>query len=571
VVDYELDTTLQVFFTVRLMMAAHFETGTMASPQHYSTRMLNHLGLVSTMVDELGIVEWVDRILPKDQEKQIVSYGQAVKAMILNGLGFNQRTLYLTPHFFQDKPVGRLLGEGIEARHLNDDLLGRTLDAIFRHGPTALYSQLAAQTVSRLGLLCRFGHLDATSFHVDGEYNSAVAPAEGVGVIHITPGYSRDHRPDLNQVVLQLMVERQAGIPLLMEALSGNNSDKRSFRETVKAHLDQLNREFGLEYLIADSALYTADTLGEMNGFYWISRVPETLELARFLIQATAPDLMTNRGQPSFISVGTRYADVEQRWVIVYSPEAYQRATKTVNRASLKQTSAELTAFEHWCRQRFSCETDAHKALSDFEKKLKHTQVFEARLMTEPGYRGRGRPAKNRLPDYQTYRIEGGLASRVEPHQQRLQRKSCFILATNQRDVEALSNEDLIKAYKDQQKVERGFRFLKDPLFMASTLFLKSPERIMALMMVMTLCLLVYAALEYRLRRALHQAQQTFPNQLGQPIANPTARWAFQFFAGIHVLVIGQMQTLILNMNHYHWLLLRLLGEPYEKVYSGDG
>ena len=264
-------------------MAAHIETGTMASPHHYSSRMLDHLGLVSAMVDELGIVDWMDRVLPKDQEKQIVSYGQAVKAMILNGLGFHQRTLYLTPHFFQDKPVERLLGEGIDARHLNDDLLGRTLDAIFQYDPTMLYSQLAAQAVSRLGVLCRFGHLDATSFHVDGEYNSAVAPAEDSRVIHITPGYSRDHRPDLNQVVLQLIAERQAGIPLLMEPLGGNNSDKTSFRETVKAHVDQLNREVGLEYLIADSALYTAETLSEMNGFYWITRVPETLELARFL------------------------------------------------------------------------------------------------------------------------------------------------------------------------------------------------------------------------------------------------------------------------------------------------
>ncbi len=154
--------------------------------------------------------------------------------MILKGLGFNQRTRYLTPHFFQDKPVGRRLGEGIEARQLNDDRRGRTLDAMFRQGPTARYSQRAAQTVSRRGLLCRFGHVDATSFHVDGEYNRAVAPAEGVGVIHITPGYSRDHRPDLNRVVLQLRVERQAGIPLLMEALSGNNRDQRRFRETVK-------------------------------------------------------------------------------------------------------------------------------------------------------------------------------------------------------------------------------------------------------------------------------------------------------------------------------------------------
>ena len=157
-------------------MAAPIETGTMASPEHYSSRILNHLGLVSAMVDELGIVDWIDQILPKNQEKQMVSYGQAVKAMLLNGLGFNQRTLYLTPHFFQDKPVGRLLGEGIEAQPLNDDLLGRTLDAIFTYGPTALYSQLAVHSVFHLGLLCRFGHLDATSVHVDGRYNIVMQP-----------------------------------------------------------------------------------------------------------------------------------------------------------------------------------------------------------------------------------------------------------------------------------------------------------------------------------------------------------------------------------------------------------
>ena len=106
---------------------------------------------------------------------------------------------------------------------------------------------------------------------------------------------------------------------------------------------------------------------------------------------------------------------------------------------------------------------------------------------------------------------------------------------------------------------------------MASTLFLKSPERIMALMMVMTLCLLVYAALEHRIRQSLIQAQQTFPNQVGRMVSNPTARWVFQFFSGIHVLIIEHMQTLILGINQYHWLLLKLLGEPYEKIYSGDG
>lgn len=126
-------------------------------------------------------------------------------------------------------------------------------------------------------------------------------------------------------------------------------------------------------------------------------------------------------------------------------------------------------------------------------------------------------------------------------------------------DSTALSDEALMAAYKDQQKVERGFRFLKDPLFMASSLYLKSPERIMALMMVMTLCLLVYAALEYRIRQSLKEHRQAFPNQKGEPIANPTARWVFQFFAGIHMLVIAQVQVLVLNMNEYHTALLKLL------------
>lgn len=151
--------------------------------------------------------------------------------------------------------MGRLLGAGIEAQHLNDDVLGRTLEAIFRYGPTALYGQVAACTVSRLGVCCRCGHLDATSFHVDGDYHRAQVPVEDGRVIRIMPGYSRDHRPDLNQVVLQLIAERQAGIPLLMEVFDGNNSDQRSFRETVNVYMEQLNHAYGLAYLIADSGL----------------------------------------------------------------------------------------------------------------------------------------------------------------------------------------------------------------------------------------------------------------------------------------------------------------------------
>jgi transposase len=137
--------------------------------------------------------------------------------------------------------------------------------------------------------------------------------------------------------------------------------------------------------------------------------------------------------------------------------------------------------------------------------------------------------------------------------------------------MEALSDKQLIEAYKGQQKVERGFRFMKDPMFMASTFFLKSTKRITALLMVMTICLLVYAALEYRIRQTLKEHNEYFPDQKGNEIQNPTARWIFQFFTGIHILVIDQLYELVLNLNRYQLELLRLLGENYEQFYSDSG
>jgi transposase len=163
------------------------------------------------------------------------------------------------------------------------------------------------------------------------------------------------------------------------------------------------------------------------------------------------------------------------------------------------------------------------------------------------------------------------LASLPEHYTRKLQQQSCFILATKQVDSQALPDDELLSAYQDQQQVERGFRVLKDPLLMASTLYLKSPQRLLALMMVMTLCLVVYAALEYRIRQALQQHDHTFPHQQGQPSRTPTARWVFQFFTGIHLLVIAQEQVRVLNLNAHQRQLLAVLGERYTALYSNSG
>ena len=536
----------------------------------YKSYNLDHLGLIAGMVDELGLPELIDTVIKQDHEQRQVSVGLCVKAMILNGLGFVNRALYLMPHFFKDKPVERLLGKGIEAEHLNDDALGRALDSIYAYDPETLYGQLAAQSVKRLGLSCQTGHIDSTGFHVDGIYNSDQDDVPE-GVIHITQGYSRDHRPDLNQVILQLISEHQAGIPLWMNALSGNRSDKESFRQTLNAHLKQLHDGVGLSLIVADSALYTAKTLQDLGDFPWITRVPETVGGTRELILAASGEWMETRPERAYTVLGSSYGGVKQRWLVVYTQAAQGRAEQTVNKQHLKQSQLEYKAFSALGKRSFACIADAEAALAHLRKTLKVVALHDPHIVEVVAFKTKGRPRKGQAPDAVSYRIEAGIASVLEIRQRKIQQKSCFIIASNQLDEAQLSHEAILDHYTPgQQKVERGFRFLKDPWFMAHTLFLKSPKRIMALMMIMTLCLLVYGALEYRIRQTLQQQQQTFPTQIGTITAKPTARWVFQFFAGIHVLVCDSWRKVVLNCNAYHLQLLNLLGERYVLLYANS-
>jgi transposase len=120
--------------------------------------------------------------------------------------------------------------------------------------------------------------------------------------------------------------------------------------------------------------------------------------------------------------------------------------------------------------------------------------------------------------------------------------------------------------------VERGFAFLKDPLLLASSVFVKKPERIVVLALVMVLCLLVYRLAEHRLREQLAATGQTIPSQLNKPTARPTMRWVFQVFDGIDLLHIragpSPALALVLRVQPVHQQILTLLGPSYEEFYK---
>jgi transposase len=133
-----------------------------------SNVLINHLGLVAGAYDSLGIGAVIDAVIPKTRPS-VLSHGTVAKAMILNGLGFVERRLYLFPEFFTDISTSRLLGAGITPEHLNDDTLGRTLDAVASYGSTELFNEIVSKCLFKndSGTYCL--HVDTTSFSVSGD------------------------------------------------------------------------------------------------------------------------------------------------------------------------------------------------------------------------------------------------------------------------------------------------------------------------------------------------------------------------------------------------------------------
>jgi transposase len=124
--------------------------------------------------------------------------------MILNGLGFTNRRLYLTPQFFESKPVACLLDKRISSRHLDDNALGKALDEIYEYGASQLFGEIAFEIALENNLLGQLAHLDSTSLSVEGEYEKGSAEK----VIKLTYGHSKGHRPDLKQAVMSLVLVR---------------------------------------------------------------------------------------------------------------------------------------------------------------------------------------------------------------------------------------------------------------------------------------------------------------------------------------------------------------------------
>jgi transposase len=545
-------------------------------PQEMEIQNIDHLGIVAGIIDSIGIVEIINELIGVEKDEK-VNAGQVVKAMIINGLGFVSKPLYMFPKYFETIACEHLIGAGVKPEYLNDDKLGRVMDKLFIKGLDTIFFIIALKAAQKFGVSLSTSHLDSSSMHVHGQYNTSlpevIFESQKVGdnqeleelavkspkEITITYGYSRDHRPDLKQFIIEMICSGDGDIPIFLKLASGNQADSSCFGQIAVEYQQQLEVN---SLIVADCALYTESNLKMMSDLRWLCRVPLSIKAAKLLISTIPESELIDSTIPGYklASKTENYAGIEQRWLVVQSQERRESYLRKLTQKVIKAESKAVQDLKKLSQEEFACEADAIKALSKLSKQFKYHQI---NVSTVTQIESKTKDS----PEEISYQISATVSQDESKINTELLSAGRFIIATNVLDSKELSDDSMLSEYKAQQSYERGFGFLKDPLFFADSIFLKSPERIESLGMIMGLCLLVYTLAQRHIRNALLESKSTIKNQLGKATNRPTLRWIFQCFQCIHLVTLNQEKH-ISNWNKDRDFILSLLPDDCLRYYQ---
>lgn len=493
---------------------------------------LDSLGIIASLTKELKISDRIDKKLYNNDKRRKITPGKAVEAMILNTLGFSERALYLTPHFYKNKPVSLLLGENIKNEDLNAYTLGHALDEIAEYGCSKLFSELAFEIAIEKKLLNNINHVDTTTFSFHGNYNNNAEDTENTEddtepkKVHITYGYSKDKRPDLKQITLGMVMNSKINVPLWTESFDGNSSDKKTLQSTIEK-VNKFTSALDLEKpftWIADSALYNKNKLLKTNAFVWLTRIPHTLKESKDFLSKPYSSLKWTKADCDYeyTEKKSNYGGIKQNWLMYYSKQKYKKDKAKFDKIYAKEKQILKSLEEKYKIKLYKTEKTCKKSQIKIEKEMKYHTIESV--------------IKKSKKDY---KIE--IKTKIKKESIRIKKASLgrFILGTNDKNEDHYKTSEILKLYKSQQNIERGFRFLKDPYFMSDTFYLKKEERISSLLMIMTLTLFVYNYGQEKLNKNLKKTSNSLPNQKGKEKEKITLKWAFKLMVGISILQIN--------------------------------
>ena len=534
------------------------------------TEFVGAIPIIKHYTDRFRVIKIIDSVIPSAPQR-LVTHGECVLAMLISLLQGDHRLCHVWAKF-QEVDLEKLFGRGgIEASHFNDTRLGDTLDVLYSN-TSQIYGNIISQTLREFNLKPSRLHLDSTSVVLRGVYDVLEILQAFLEPPPIpTYGYSKDHRPDLPQMILG-MVTTEDGIPIMGRFENGNRSDDKLFYEymhELAANFKELGTSGAI--LVGDSKLCSVETIAQaaVLNFPLITMMPNTFSIRKDLVEKASqkknlPLLMTTNDKDTYhgMSVDIPHlikhegkADnlIPLRALVIYSSQLANKKKKT----KIRQENAEAKKVETFAKNMskidFACEKDAKKIVAKEWKGLKaksHTiQINVKKEKIETIVRSRGRPSKKN-PGKKSikivYRAEI-IYEKIEQIKTHFDKDGFFVLVTSILNLEDKSDLQLLEAYKGQNVVETSFKWLKGPLAV-SPVFLELPTRIQSLSLVFMLALLFAATIQRLIRKAADGKK--VPNYYNQRSDKPTWIGLLALFEKIRITNVRMSGEIYKTLHH---------------------
>jgi transposase len=550
---------------------------------------VQHLPIVKAYADKIGVVEVINQLVSTEMA---IDPGTIVLGMILDTLS-GRSPLYRLEEFFTHQDTALLLGKAVAPSAFDDDTVGRVLDRLYATGTMKVFTACAVRADQVFHFDKRYVHFDTTSVAVYGDYLLPEEAGEQEVPFRITYGYSKDKRPDLKQFVFSTLCVDRA-VPLWGKPEDGNASDKtvnNTLLSNIATFLAQHGVAPGAYIYVADAALVTEDNLAALGDTLFITRLPATYsECGRLIAEAVGRNTWEDVGvlahtKPTKHRPVTSYKASEgevtlygmaYRAVVIHSSAQDKRRQQRLEHAIQASYSLVETVTRTAEQQDYFCRADADAAAAKLRAMHAAYHLIDVSVEERPLY-GRGRPSRHQPRAVKAIRYR--LKTTIRPQTERIVRMQeeagCFVLLTNVPTAGALAHSarDILTVYKEQHGTEQNYGFLKDPVIVNS-LFLKKPERIEALGLVVLLALLIWRVMERTMRTYVDTTRTPLPGWDKKATERPTSFMMVTKFAGVIVLKLGDHRQLARPLSVIQQQYLMALDVPaacFIGLASGEG
>jgi transposase len=514
------------------------------------TERLGPLPVINHFIDRIGLTELLDRFVPTRHPRCRLPY--------VKGLGVLLRSILTErePIYRLGEVVSTFAPEGFglsidEAKELGDDAVGRALDRLFDSDRGSLLTEVMLAAAKKFGLSFDEVHNDSTTVKFTGQYARAKGRSlRGKKAPYITYGYSKEHRPDLKQLLFILTSTRDGGVPVQFRCEAGNQNDSRTHEETWDALCLLAGRKDFL--YVADTKLCNAEAMEyiDRRAGRFVTVLPKNRRedsLFREWIQTHEPqwEKVWDRQNPRR-KYGPRdrwyvmkyHLPSQEGWPVIWVYSSLLRQKQTFSRqdriARAEQQLDDLASHHLGPRPRRRARHEVQKQIDEIIEPLHVKSYLKVTLKNIAQHSFRqdrpGRPGpetKYLRKTKRRWEIRWKLDEDAVAYDHRSD--GMYPLLTNDK---SLSQRQVLEAHKRQPTIEKRFEQTKT-VFEIAPVFLKNEGRIEALFFLYFLAMLVQGLIEREIRKTMEMEGikdlPLYPED--RPNCRPSAEQIFRLFS----------------------------------------